>query len=155
MVSGLLKSQARPLIQTQCAKPFCAKQVRSPILGTRFVTTSHYSQIHLLSRASSSEANDVYNAWVFHQAFRASMRPSLGGEIRLNFAQTAAERRLEIESERGLTFVTETTLSITPESRSTGSLFITYSSTNHRRAAGISEYADSKIIGTVGKRCLS
>jgi hypothetical protein len=39
-------------------------------------------------------------------------------------------------------------------SRSGSSLFITYSSTNHRIRSGISEYADSRMIGKVGKPLL-
>ena len=38
--------------------------------------------------------------------------------------------------------------------RSCMSLFITYSSTTHRTRSGISKYAESKIRGTLGNRCL-
>jgi len=38
-------------------------------------------------------------------------------------------------------------------SRSGSSLFITYSSTNHRIRSGISQYAESRMIGRLGNRC--
>ncbi len=39
-------------------------------------------------------------------------------------------------------------------SRSGSSLLITYSSTNHRIRSGISEYAESRMIGRLGNLCL-
>src|SRR5208337_465343 len=39
-------------------------------------------------------------------------------------------------------------------SRSGSSLFITYSSTNHKIRSGISQYAESRMIGKLGNRCL-
>ena len=39
-------------------------------------------------------------------------------------------------------------------SRSGSALFITYSSTNHKIRPGISQYAESRMIGRLGNRCL-
>jgi hypothetical protein len=46
------------------------------------------------------------------------------------------------------------TRSMIGTSRSDSSLFITYSSTNHRIRSGVSAYAESRMIGTSGNRCL-
>jgi hypothetical protein len=46
------------------------------------------------------------------------------------------------------------TRSITHTSRSGSSLFIRYSSTSHRIRSGMSAYAESRMIGKLGNRCL-
>ena len=53
--------------------------------------------------------------------------------------------------ERGASLCARSMIS---NSRSGISLFITYSSTNQRIRPGISEYAESRMIGKLGNRCL-
>ena len=63
----------------------------------------------------------------------------------------AATQRWHRCSERGPSLYIR---SMIGTSRSGSSLFITYSSTNHRIRPGISLYAESRMIGRLGNLCL-
>ncbi len=66
----------------------------------------------------------------------------------------AAARRLMVAASGGCFGDRAVTRSITCGSRSTGSLRNMYSSTSHRMASGMHQYAESKMMGWFGKRCL-
>src|SRR5579864_5083293 len=95
------------------------------------------------------------------KAFLAQGKTVRAAALMLNLIKTEATAEnltllADIYMQQGLSSssLARIALSIACTRPSMGSLFITYSSTNHRTRSGISEYADRRTIGWFGNRCL-